>query len=155
MLVKTSENKNGIWTAIPKQEVPQETGLHNVTFKRQYEKPSHTYVTPETKESTWKTPGPAAGPYKAKLGDGSTVTYYWYRFADQPALLNADMSTAEREEIQRRVELLHKHWTKEREYLPSPMIGKLAEIDPALIVTPPNGMEIGYVPIVTRQGFEY
>jgi hypothetical protein len=34
------------------------------------------------------------------------------------------------------------------------MIGKLAEIDPALIVTPPKGMEVGYVPIVTRQGIE-
>jgi len=51
------------------------------------------------------------------LGDGSTVTYYWYRFADQPALLNAD-------------------------------------IDPALIVTPPKGMKVGYVPIVTKQGLE-
>ena len=96
-----------------------------------------------------------AGPYSVKVGDGSTVTYYWYRFADQPALLNADLTKAEREEMQRRVELLHKHWTKDREYLPPPMIGKLAEIDPALIVTPPPGMEVGYVPIVTRQGFEY
>ena len=153
-LVKTAENKNGIWTAIPKEEVPQETGLNEVSFKRQYDKPSHTYVTPEAKESTWKTPGPVAGPYRVKVGDGSTVTYYWYRFADQPALLNADLNKAEREEMQRRVELLHKHWTKDREYLPPPMIGKLAEIDPALIVTPPPGMEFGYVPIVTRQGFE-
>ncbi|MEX2028754.1 MAG: hypothetical protein WD988_04625 [Candidatus Curtissbacteria bacterium] len=154
-LVKTEENKNGTWMAIPKEEVPAETGLHEVSFKRQYEKPSHTYVTPEAKESTWKTPGPAAGPYRVKVGDGSTVTYYWYRFADQPALLNADINKAEREEMQRRVELLHKHWTKDRQYLPPPMIGKLAEIDPALIVTPPQGMEVGYVPIVTRQGFEY
>ena len=28
---------------------------------------------------------------------------------------------------------------------------KLADLDPALIVTPPKGLEIGYVPIVTRQ----
>jgi hypothetical protein len=27
----------------------------------------------------------------------------------------------------------------------------LAEIDPALIVTPPPGLEAGYVPIVSRQ----
>jgi len=27
----------------------------------------------------------------------------------------------------------------------------LAELDPALIVTPPPGLEVGYVPIVTRQ----
>jgi hypothetical protein len=36
-------------------------------------------------------------------------------------------------------------------YLPLPTIGKLADIDPALIVTPPAGFEAGYVPIATRQ----
>ncbi len=35
-----------------------------------------------------------------------------------------------------------------------PTVGKLAHIDPALIVTPPKGMEAGYVPIVTRQAME-
>ena len=36
--------------------------------------------------------------------------------------------------------------------LPSaPTVGKLADLDPALIVTPPKGLEVGYVPIVTRQ----
>jgi hypothetical protein len=64
------------------------------------------------------------------------------------------MTKAEREEMQRRVELLHRNWTKDREYLPKPLIGKLAEIDPALLVTPPKGMEIGYVPIVTQQGLK-
>jgi hypothetical protein len=34
------------------------------------------------------------------------------------------------------------------------MSGKLAYLDPALIVTPPKGMEIGFVPIVTKQGLE-
>jgi hypothetical protein len=29
--------------------------------------------------------------------------------------------------------------------------GKLARLDPALLVTPPKGLEVGYVPIVTRQ----
>ena len=79
------------------------------------------------------------------------VTYYWYRFADQPALLNADLTAAERENLQKRVEMLHRKWTKDREYLPPATVGKLAELDPALIVTPPKGMEIGYVPIVIRQ----
>src|SRR2546430_4575868 len=41
---------------------------------------------------SFKKPGPVAGPFKAYLGDGSVVTYYWYRFADQPALLNADLT---------------------------------------------------------------
>jgi hypothetical protein len=153
--VKTDPNDSiGNWIAVAPNTVPKETGLHEIEFSRENTRPSKVYSTPDAKASDWKTPGPAAGPYKAKLGDGSTVTYYWYRFADQPALLNADMTSAEREEMQRRVELLHKHWTKDREYLPPTLIGKLADIDPALIVTPPKGMEVGYVPIVTRQRYE-
>jgi len=34
------------------------------------------------------------------------------------------------------------------------LIGKLAEIDPALIGKPPKGFEVGYVPIVNQQGLE-
>ena len=151
-LVKTGNDDKGQWVAVSPKEVPTETGLQNVDFSNTDKRNPVAYVTPEDKGSSWKTPGPVAGPFTAKLGDGSTITYYWYRFADQPALMNADMSKEEREEMQRRVELLHRNWTKDREYLPAPLIGKLAEIDPALIVTPPKGMEIGYVPIVTRQG---
>jgi len=40
---------------------------------------------------------------------------------------------------------------KDRDYLPPPTLGTLAEIEPALLVTPPAGLEVGYVPIVTRQ----
>jgi hypothetical protein len=54
--------------------------------------------------------------------------------------------------MQKKVELLHKKWTKDREYLPPPTVGKLADLDPAVIVSPPKGLKIGYVPIVTRQG---
>lgn len=153
-LVKAEGDDIGEWIAVAPEDVPTETGLHDINFSNKDPRTPVAYVTPDDEESCWKTPGPAAGPFKAKLGDGSTVTYYWYRFADQPALLNADMSKEEREEMQRRVELLHRNWTKDREYLPPPMIGELAEIDPALIMTPPPGLEIGYVPIVTRQGIE-
>ena len=154
-LVKSGNDEIGTWIAVAPEEVPAETGLHEVSFDRsEDDRTSLTYITPEEKNSSWKTPGPAAGPFKVKLGDGSTLTYYWYRFADQPALLNANLSDKEREEIQRRVELLHRNWTKDREYLPPPMTGQLAFLDPALIVTPPKGMEIGFVPIVTKQGIE-
>jgi hypothetical protein len=154
-MVKTSDDDIGEWVAVAPEEVPSETGLHDVSFNRaEDDRPSLTYITPEEEESSWKNPGPAAGPYKVKLGDGSTLTYYWYRFADQPALLNADLSKAEREEMQRRVELLHRNWKMDEEYLPPPLIGELADVDPALIVSPPAGMEAGYVPIVTQQGLE-
>lgn len=150
-LIKTGADDKGQWVAVEANEVPTETGLHKVDFSNTDKRTKVAYTTPEHKTSSWKTPGPAAGPFTAKLGDGSKVTYYWYRFADQPALLNADLSIEERNEMQRRVELLHRHWTIGQEYLPPPLIGHLADIDPALIVKPPKGLQVGYVPIVTRQ----
>lgn len=140
------------WVAIPASDVPAETGLAGVTFPRKKDPRPEPYVTPDEPSSSWKTPGPKVGPFQAKLGDGSVVTYYWYRFADQPALLNADLTPAEREALQKRVELLHRNWKKDREYLPPPTLGKLADLDPALLVAPPKGLEIGYVPIAVRQG---
>jgi hypothetical protein len=53
--------------------------------------------------------------------------------------------------MQTQVERLHRSWTKEREYLAPPSVGTLAELDPAQLVRPPKGLEIGYVPIATRQ----
>ena len=150
-LVKEGNDSIGKWVAVAPNDVPEETGLQQVSFNNTDESSPEPLVTPDDAESCWKKPGPAAGPFKAKLGDGSTVTYYWYRFADQPALLNADLTKQEREEMQKKVEKLHRNWTRDREYLPPPTTGKLADIDPALIVTPPKGMEIGYVPIITRQ----
>ena len=82
------------------------------------------------------------------------VTYYWYRFADQPALLNAGLTDDEREQLQKRVEEIHRSWRKNRDYLAPPTVGTLADIDPALLVKPPKGMEVGYVPIATRQELE-
>jgi len=75
--------------------------------------------------SCWKRPGPAAGPFQARVGDGSLVTYSWYRFADQPALLNAALTAQEREDLQARVVKLHRNWTKDREYLAPPRWGNL------------------------------
>jgi len=139
------------WIPVCEADVPKETGLTEFRFTRPRAKTFPPYITPEEPQSSWKKPGPKTGPFEAQLGDGSVVTYCWYRFADQPALLNADMTGAEREAMQARVEKIHRAWKRDREYLPPPALGKLAEIDPALIVTPPKGLETGYVPIVTRQ----
>ena len=150
---KLGKAKNGgpQWVVVESKDVPAETGLAAHQFRRPRGKPSEAYVTPDDAKSWWKKPGPVAGPFHVRPGDGSVVTYSWYRFADQPALLNADLTDAEREALQKRVEKLHRSWTRDREYLPAPTIGALADIDPALIVTPPPGFEAGYVPIVTRQ----
>ncbi|WP_235951819.1 hypothetical protein [Crateriforma spongiae] len=140
------------WVAIAASEVPSDTGLREVRFEP-FERPgTDAYQTPERPESDWKRPGPVAGPFLAYPGDGSEVTYYWYRFADQPAMLNADLTETQRQHVQRRIEMLHQNWTTDRDYLPPQKSGSLAAIDGALVVTPPKGLEIGYVPIVTRQG---
>lgn len=152
-LVKDN-NKKAKWVPVQPEDVPAETGLTEARFSQPNESSSKPYNTPDDTESCWKKPGPVAGPFQAHLGDGSVVTYYWYRFADQPALLNADLTDKERESLQKRVEKLHRNWKKDGDYLAPPAIGKLASIDPALIVTPPPDLEVGYVPIATRQAAE-
>jgi hypothetical protein len=142
------------WVVVPAQDVPRETGLAEIRFERPGEKRPEPYLTPDDAKSCWRTPGPVAGPFQAHLGDGSVVTYSWYRFADQPALLNADLTDVERESLQLRVVQLHRAWTRERDYLAPPTSGTLADLDPALLVTPPKGLEAGYVPIATRQEWE-
>ena len=149
--LEKDDNNKAKWVVVQPKDVPAETGLAEVSFSPPAGRTSEPYVTPDDPESCWKKPGPVAGPFEAHPGDGSVVTYYWYRFADQPALLNADLTDKEREDLQKRVEKLHRNWKKDRDYLAPPAIGKLADIDPALIVTPPPGMEAGYVPIATRQ----
>ena len=146
-----NDGKKSQWVAAKPAEVPARSGLSELRFDRPKEKLPEPYDTPEAPESAFKKPGPVAGPFKAYLGDGSVVTYYWYRFADQPALLNADLTREEREKIQVKVEKLHRAWTKDRDYLAPPTVGTLADLDPAQFVTPPKGYEIGYVPIATRQ----
>lgn len=146
-----TDEKKAKWVPIAAAKVPTSTGLQKLKWDRPVEPREEPYTTPDDPKSTWKTPGPAAGPFKARLGDGSVVTYYWYRFADQPSLLNADLTPEERERMQQKVEKLHRSWTKDRTYLPPPKRGKLADLDPAQLVKPPKGLEIGYVPIATRQ----
>ncbi len=146
-----NNGKKEQWGVVKPAEVPANLGFAKLKFDRPKEEAPEAYDTPEAPESSFKKPGPVAGPFKAHLGDGSVVTYYWYRFADQPALLNADLTREEREQMQAKVEKLHRRWTKDRDYLAPPTAGKLAALDPAQLVTPPKGFEIGYVPIATRQ----
>ena len=136
------------WRPAPAgSELP--AALRDVAFTPPAKKKPEPYVTPT--DGAWTSPGPVAGPFRAELGDGSVVTYSWYRFCDQPALQHADLSVEERQRMQQRVEKLHRSWTKDRAYLPTATTGKLAALDQAVLVTPPKGFEIGYVPIVTRQ----
>lgn len=145
------------WHNINETDVPVSTDLVDFNVP-QSSRPEISYLTPlepdcqwQDPNGPWNSPGPAAGPFTAELGDGSTITYYWYRFVDQPSIVHANLPATMRESIQQRVELIHSNWTHTDEYMAPPQIGNLATIDPKAIVWPPAGLEVGYVPIVTRQ----
>jgi hypothetical protein len=107
------------------------------------------YTSPRA--GAWGKPGPKAGPCQVKLTDGSLVTYYWYRFIDQPSFQQYGWSEEKKAKLQALVEKLHENWPIDRHYVAPPGRGELVALDPALLVTPPKGMEAGYVPIVTGQ----
>jgi hypothetical protein len=99
----------------------------------------------------WGRPGPVAGPFEVRLADGSIVSYSWYRFVDQPSFQQYAWSAEKKAKLQAFVEKIHEAWPIDRDSMAPPRFGKLARLDPALLVTPPKGLEFGYVPIVTRQ----
>ena len=133
--------------AVPATQVPTETGL--LTREFALAKPGAPYTSPAA--GAWVKPGPKLGPFTARLADGSTVTYSWYRFVDQPSFQQYSWSDQKKQALQAFVEKLHAAWPTDRNYMPPPSHGKVVSLDPALLVTPPRGLEVGYVPICTRQ----
>ena len=133
--------------AVSPAEVPAETELHAQEFK--LATPGRPYTSPAA--GAWTRPGPKLGPLTVRLVDGSIVTYSWYRFVDQPSFQQYDWSVGKKAQLQSFVEKLHALWSIERDYMAPPTRGELVSLDPALLVSPPHGMEVGYVPIVTRQ----
>jgi hypothetical protein len=133
--------------AVAAAEVPAETGLLEQKFE--LARRGAPYTSPRA--GAWGKPGPKAGPCQVKLTDGSLVTYYWYRFIDQPSFQQYGWSEEKKAKLQALVEKLHENWPIDRHYVAPPGRGELVALDPALLVTPPKGMEAGYVPIVTGQ----
>jgi hypothetical protein len=133
--------------AISAADVPLETQLLTKEFKLAGR--GEPYTSPTT--GAWSNPGPARGPFTVTLVDGSIVTYSWYRFVDQPSFQQYDWSDDKKKKLQSFVEKIHANWPIDRDYMAPPSRGTLARLDPALLVTPPKGLEVGYVPIVTRQ----
>ncbi|MEN6561136.1 MAG: hypothetical protein ABFD52_10215 [Acidobacteriota bacterium] len=127
--------------------VPAETRLQSQEFGRAEQGPPYTSPA----GGAWGTPGPARGPFRVRLSDGSLVTYYWYRFVDQPSFQQYAWSAEKKARLQALVEKIHAAWSIDRDYMAPLRFGKLVTLDPALLVTPPKGMEVGYVPVVTRQ----
>jgi hypothetical protein len=146
----TNADSTSSWEPITQASLPPDaaTALAAVTFADPI---SHPSIVAKDADPVWTSPGPASGPYRALLGDGSVVTYYWYRFADQPAMLKADMTLAARNQVQLKVEKMHRDWKNDRDYIAPPTAGTLADLDPGQLMTPPLGLEYGYVPIAWRQ----
>ena len=133
--------------AVAVADVPAETQLLTQEFK--LAGPGEPYTSPTT--GAWSQPGPKSGPFTVRLTDGSLVTYSWYRFVDQPSFQQYDWSGEKKAALQAFVEKIHANWPIDRDYMAPPSSGTLVTLDPALLVTPPNGLDVGYVPIVTRQ----
>jgi hypothetical protein len=133
--------------AVSAADVPAETQLLTKEFKLASR--GRPYTSPAA--GAWTNPGPARGPFTATLTDGSMVTYSWYRFVDQPSFQQYKWSEDKRAKLQSFVEKIHARWPIDRDYMAPPGSGELATLDPALLVTPPKGLGVGYVPIVTRQ----
>jgi hypothetical protein len=138
---------DGKRVAVAPDEVPRETGLIEAEFE--LAEPGEPFTSPAA--GAWTTPGPAAGPFQVELCDGSLVTYAWYRFVDQPSFQQYAFDDAKKAALQGFVERIHRAWPIDRDYMAPPTRGELVTLDPALFVTPPKGLEVGYVPIVTRQ----
>lgn len=135
--------------AVSAADVPAATNLASHEFP--FTPRGGVFSSPTTGDDSWLTPAPAGAPQTALLSDGTIVTYAWYRFIDQPSLQRFGWSLAEKQRLQAAVEKIHAGWRGNREFMPPPTVGDLAALDAALIVTPPPGMEVGYVPVVTRQ----
>jgi hypothetical protein len=136
--------------AVAAADVPAETQLWAQEFKRAERGKAYTSPT----VGAWSRPGPKRGPFTVKLTDGSRVTYSWYRFVDQPSFQQYGWTEEKKAKLQAFVEKIHANWSIDQDYMAPPSRGKLVTLDPALLVTPPKGLEIGYVPIVTRQSIQ-
>ena len=95
--------------------------------------------------------------YKAELDDGSEIYYRWYKFRDQPTFQNLKIDYPEiyteeyLDSLQNTIEMMHSEWSVKQEFLPVPKTLDnlhLVELDHGLVVSPPQGYEKGWVPIV-------
>ncbi len=120
---------------------PNPNGANPYTGIDSYEPPSNGWPEPENGKT-----------YETILNDGSTILYGWYKFIDQPSIQKLNLSEEKRRKLQSVVEEIHRtNWGTKNPVLQPPSTGDLVFIDDALILTPPDGMEVGYVPIALRQ----
>ena len=136
----------GTWVAIQPTDVPAETGLTAATFPLQPRRPVAALDA-----ATWNAAAWASPLLTVTLNDGSVVDYVWYRFVDQPAIARLGLDSQVRQKLQAFAASLHQSSGVNGVTIANPTAGRLATLDPALIVTPPAGLASGFVPVVIRQ----
>ena len=102
------------------QEVPEK--LQTQEFK--LAGAGKAYTSPDA--GAWKQPGPKAGPFTAKLGDGSVVTYWWYRFIDQPSFQQYHWSEEKKARLQSFVEKIPARLAESPATTPTPRLMRCA-----------------------------
>ena len=136
-------------SVVTREEVSARSSLLQGAFPRPNSAPEAYDALPL--RGAWSNPGPTGGMHHVQLIDGSTVTYVWYRFINQPVFQQYRWSDEKRDRLQAMIEAMHRSWPIDRQYLPPLSEGVLAALDSGLLVTPPAGLEHGYVPVVVRQ----
>jgi hypothetical protein len=148
---KYFKKQGDILLAIKESEVPAETNLVASELPTTNRNPQ-PYEVDDAGKALFT--DHTTGPFTTRLNDCSVVTYYWYKFIDQPSIKKYNLSTKEKQELQNMVEKIHMHWSHTDEYMAPPSKGELVSFDDGLIVEPPKGLEVGYVPIVVKQALD-
>lgn len=159
-------------TIMATSDVPDDIrgALDLSSFKKSRRNDGFFLGPPQPSEQTcFDKPGPApADPqlYCTRTQDGRWLGYRWYRFIDQPELnqVFASMPAADRDEarcyMQARIERLHEAQQADTTSVPrwfdvpqgsDKLPGSKVAFDSALLVTPPSGLEKGFVPIVVHE----
>ena len=95
--------------------------------------------------------GPVPRVQQVALNDGSVVRYTWYRFVEQPAIVALGLNESQQMALQSLVEQVHRQWDANSEFMKPPSEGDLVNIQNEVIVQPPAGAEVGWVPVVISQ----
>ena len=140
----TFKKVGGTRVAVPESAVPSE--LARATFEHSPD-PAFTYASP----TWWRASRSSSRDYTTRLLDGSTVTYRWYRFVDQPALQRLNLTSSQATAMQRTIVRMQRAWASGTAFMAPPQEGALVSLDPGLLVRPPAGLEYGFVPYVVKQ----
>ncbi|MGK0363525.1 MAG: hypothetical protein ACI85O_000570 [Saprospiraceae bacterium] len=104
------------WEAISPDNIPASSAILENEPMRTDNNEDLPYLTPLEEDchlfgvaNPWNSPGPVSGPHKVSIVDGSELTYYWYKFIDQPVIIHANLPEQMRTDLQDRVEGIHTH----------------------------------------------